>query len=421
MTQTQNNQPQNRAAQNKEAQTIAYFVSEFPARSHTFIRRERDAMIDHGTTIAMHATRRCNIEDLKTDDEKKDHESTWSILPIDWWSVIRTHWRLFSGRPKRYVKTLRKAFKHRLPGAKNALWSAFYFAEAGVLAERLKTIHAKHLHVHFANAGASIGYLAHQLTGIPWSMTLHGACDFEYPAGPLLKDKLESVKHAIFVSKYGMSQAMRQVSPDHWEKFKVVRCGIEPHQLLPFSQLPREFSGPPTVYCIGRLSSEKGQLGMLEAFARLREKMPSAQLKMIGDGPDGQRLLNRSHALGIGDHVAWLGAVSEQTVIDHLRHHAHVLALPSFMEGIPMVLMEAMGNGVPVVAPRIAGIPELVIHQTHGMLYHPADWQDLADRLYDILTNTPLQQTLTINAWKKVDEEFRIDTATKPLAELFQQ
>ncbi len=397
---------------------IAYLVSEYPARSHTFIRREREALVARGLDIDILAIRRCPEEELRSDAERREWERTWSILPIGVLPLLGIVVTRFLRSPVRFFSTLSFALRNRLPGMGYGLWSLFYFIESLVVSRHLEKMDARHLHVHFAIASAHIGILCHRMTGIPWSLTLHGACDFEYPAGPLLGKKLQTAEFAVCVSKYGRSQAMRATGPEHWSKLELVRCGVERGQFIDVDALAEDKDSL-ELYAVGRLSAEKGQLVLLDAFAEVLQSLPEARLSFIGYGPDEALLKARSAELGIAGRITWLGPETESGVIEQLRANAQVLVVPSFMEGLPMVLMEAMANGVCVVAPRLAGIPELVDHGNNGLLYHPADASDMAEKICRLLSDRELRLRLKQAAWQTVSEEFCVDTSVAPLEARF--
>lgn len=398
--------------------SVGYLISEYPARSHTFIRREIEAIRNHDIDIDIFAVHRPDPSSLLSALERKDYDETWSVFPVEVKSLVWAHWKSMFCNPRKYFYTFWRSLTHRNPGAKNLLWSFFYFFEAIYLCQELKQRNVTHLHVHFANVGASVGRLCHFYLGLSWSMTLHGASDFEFPAGPLLSDKLQSASFANCASYYGLSQCYRVLDPNDWEKIFVSRCGI-PYRDLPDSIEPSsEHDAPLKLYCVGRISSEKGHLGLLEALRICLEEGLSVELFLIGDGPDRPRLEQRIEELNLDPYIHLLGSQSEQEVLKMVRH-ADLFALPSFMEGIPLVLMEAMGLGVPVIAPRIAGIPELVIDHDTGLLFHPGDWRNMADCIMELAKDPDLANKLRNNARKKVAADFAIETAVLPLVEAF--
>jgi glycosyltransferase involved in cell wall biosynthesis len=230
----------------------------------------------------------------------------------------------------------------------------------------------------------------------------------------LLADK---VRHADFVacaSWFMRAQAMRVADPADWGKLHVVRCGIDPSAM----PQPAEPSGGPARFiCVGRLSSEKGHRGLLEAFFRVRKAIPGAQLDLVGDGPLRAELEALTGNLGIAEAVTFRGALSEAETLARIAA-ADVLVLPSFMEGLPLVIMEAMALARPVVASGVAGIPELVRGGANGVLVPPSNWDALAEAMVDLGSDSAQRQRLGAAAKVAVLEHLAIDEAVKPLIPL---
>jgi glycosyltransferase involved in cell wall biosynthesis len=288
-----------------------------------------------------------------------------------------------------------------------------YFAEALVLARELKRRGITRLHNHFANAGAIVGYLATGLLEIPWSFTMHGISETDYPAGLLLGKKIEAADFVACVSYFGRAQAMRLVSPDHWGKLHIVRCG------LPLARLPEPTHREPNrIICVGRLSPEKGQAGLLEAFIAIAASSAEARLVFVGDGPEAADLRSRSHDLGIADKVTFAGRLGEQETLEQIGASG-ILVLPSFMEGLPIVLMEAMALGTIVIASRVAGIPELVEDGKSGLLFTPSNWDELADCIQRLLDDEELRKALAHKGQSAVSTEFDIKRSASRLQTLF--
>jgi glycosyltransferase involved in cell wall biosynthesis len=341
--------------------------------------------------------------------------STFYVLPPALGGLIAAHLWALASRPLTYLSTLGLSLRHRLPGIKAILYSLFYFAEAVIVARELQRRRVTHLHNHFANPAANVGLLASRFLGIPWSLTLHGISEFDYPSGPLLPDKLRAASFVACVSHFGRSQAMRVVEPELWSKMIIVRCGIET-ALLPQRDSTRR--DPLRVLCVGRLSPEKGHAGLLEAFAQLLARGISAELRLLGDGPERARVEQKIAALGLQSRVVVRGQQPDTEVMAELAT-ADVLVMSSLMEGLPVVLMEALGAGVPVIAPRVAGIPELAADGETALLFHPGDFTGLADQLVAMLGDPALRERLGTRGRERVLAEFDADGACAPLAKLF--
>lgn len=391
---------------------LAYLVSEYPKRSHTFIRREIVELRKRGANINIFSIRKPNKSELLCEQDWDDYKDTWSILPVPIYNVLKIHLKLLIKEPNSYFSTLIAAFKHRNSGFKNGLWSIFYFVEAILLSNQIQKQDIKHLHIHFANAGADIGYLAAKYTNCTWSITIHGSCDFDYPAGTLLGKKLESVSFANCASNFGRAQAFRVVDSKFWQKIFISRCGIELDALPEL--VTRQSNNKFRIICVGRISSEKGHIGLIEACAKVFKEFDNAELVLIGDGPDRANIEYSIKNNGISDKVTLLGNVSEAEVLSQLVD-ADLFALPSLMEGVPLVLMEAMAMSIPVVAPRLAGIPELVEDRVSGLLYTPADWDDMSSKILELIEDKKMTSTLVKNGRKKVLDEFVINKSVEPL------
>ncbi|MES2290521.1 MAG: glycosyltransferase family 4 protein [Pseudomonadota bacterium] len=395
---------------------IAYLVSQYPATSHTFIRREVEAMRRHGVDIDTFSVRRPSAAEIVSPDDATAHDTTFYILPLSPLRLIGAHLSALMTGPVRYLATFGTALKHRAPGLRALLWSLFHFVESIVLARELRRRSIAHLHNHFANAGATVGYLAAHYLRLPWSLTLHGISETDYPAGLMLADKVRAAQFVACVSWFGRAQAMRLVEPDQWPKFETVRCALDLNALAPIAQTAR--AEQQSIVCVGRLSSEKGHYGLLSALAAVRSQGVDAKLTLIGDGPEGARLKAMAAALLPEDAVMFAGRLDEIATLAAVAQ-ADLLVLPSFMEGLPVVLMEAMALGTPVISSRIAGVPELITEGVEGRLFTPANWDELAQVLAQALTETEATARMAVAAREKIAREFDIEKAVFPLIERF--
>ena len=272
------------------------------------------------------------------------------------------------------------------------------------------------LHNHFANSGATVGLLARRHAKISWSFTIHGISEFDYPAGVNLAAKVEAASFVACVSYFGRAQAARMVDPSYWPRLRIVRCGLELDRLpLPVSEDGHQIR----LIFVGRLSAEKGVSGLIEAMSLMKSGTPS-KLVIVGDGPLRASLERQRDALGLAERIEFLGRLSERETMMQIAR-SDVLVLPSFMEGLPVVLMEALGLGIPVVASRVAGIPELVEHGCTGLLFSASNWPELADSLDRLLDDNELRQLLGRNGPPRIAREFDVLTSASRLHGLFQE
>jgi colanic acid/amylovoran biosynthesis glycosyltransferase len=394
---------------------IAYLVSQYPAASHTFIRREIAALRARGATIETFSIREPSPNERVAAVDREEYDRTFYVLPIDWPLLITSHTSALATKPIKYLKTLKLALGHRVPGVKAFVWALAHFAESIIIAQELDKRDIEHVHNHFANSGANVGFLATRFLGLPWSMSLHGISETDYPAGNLLPAKLREANFAVCISHYTKSQAMRVVEPEHWKKFVLVHCGID-LSVLP-TRTPSAGRSRLRIICVGRLAPEKGTHGLIEAFAMLRARGDDAELVLVGDGPDKASLEHEIKAQGLESSVTMLGRLAEPDTLAQIAQ-SDVLVLASFMEGLPVVLMEAMALGLPVIAPRVAGVPELVEDGVHGYLFAPSAWQELADCMHRMM-DPAARARLCQNNRAKVEAEFEINTAVAPLEQRF--
>lgn len=393
---------------------VAYLTSQYPATSHTFISREVAAVRARGVAVDTFSIRRPTDAELKDAAVAEESRDTFTILAQPLTRVASSHLRMFAARPGRYLATLALAARHRPPGFRAFALSIAHFAEAVLLADELQRRKITRLHNHFANSGATVGYLAASFLNLPWSFTMHGISETDYPAGLMLGRKIAGADFVACVSYFGRAQAMRLTDPAHWPKLRIVRCG------LPLDDLPARADnrGAHRIICVGRLSPEKGQAGLLEAFAKVAVEQ-DLELLLVGDGPDRAQLEDRATALGITTQVTFAGRCGEKATLAQIAA-SDVLVLPSFMEGLPIVLMEAMALGTPVIASRVAGVPELVVDGESGLLFTPSDWDGLADCLRRLSSDQALRERLAAGARSAVRDHFDIRHSAQVMVELFE-
>jgi glycosyltransferase involved in cell wall biosynthesis len=314
--------------------------------------------------------------------------------------------------------TLREALHHRVPGLAAAIQTLRSFEEAIRLALELRRRGHVHLHNHFANDGGSVGYLASRYLGTTWSLTLHGTSEFDYPAVLLLSAKIKAAAFVACVSHFGRAQAMRVVDAEQWSKLVVTRCGVEldrrPERPRPLEPSTPVDGAPIRLLTVGRLSAEKGQAGLIAAFAGAVERGVQAELRLIGEGPQRWRIQREIERHRLTSLCTLVGRMPEAAVLREIAG-ADLFVLSSLMEGLPVVLIEAMSLGVPVIAPRVAGVPELVEHGITGLLFSPGNWNELADHIVSLVDNHELRAGLGKAGRGYVETWFDITRTVEPL------
>jgi glycosyltransferase involved in cell wall biosynthesis len=347
-----------------------------------FIRREIEALRRLGVVVETASLRTPSEAELLTEADRLERASTYYIQPVRPLALLREHLLIGLGSPLRYLQTLHKALLHRRAGARGLLWALFHFAEAIQLAAELGRRGVEHIHSHFANAGGTVGLLASEVLGVGWSVTLHGLSDFGDPEGQRLAEKIGEARFVACVSEHGRAQALRFGGPAAAGHTHVVRCGLPANAFRDRARGDEAGEGtdPLRIICVGRLAPEKGHLGLLEALASARSDGLEARLTLVGEGPERPEIEARIAALGIGEHVDLPGALAGPALRDRLAD-SDLFVLSSFMEGLPVTLMEALAVGTPAVVPGLSGIPELVRQDEEGWLYTAGRFDSLADAL----------------------------------------
>ena len=403
---------------------LAYLCSQYPAVSHTFVLREVEALRALGAQIDTFSIRRAGAEQLLARADEEAFRTTYAILPPRWGALLMAHMRLLAGAPSAYLSGLAEAMRLAAPGVRGALWQVFYFAESVDLWRQCSRRGIRHIHVHMANVAADVALLAAHIgtTADPsrpwsWSYTQHGPREFEDLMHFRLAEKVSRALFVVCISDYARSQLMSVSDPDIWERLHVVHVGIPIAQFTRVQGQTRP-AGHPMILFIGRQVSKKGQGVLLEAIELLERRGRIVDATLAGSGPAMESLEALAQRLGIGARVSFPGAVGQDDIHD-LYARASIFCLPSFAEGVPGVLMEAMAMELPCVTTQIAGIPELIRNGENGVLVTPGRADELADALERLLEDPQLCSEIGARGREKVVRDFNTETTARQLYELF--
>ena len=366
---------------------IAYILNTYPQPSHSFIRREVQALERHGVEIERIAMRPADVPLVDPGDIDEQGRTDYVLAKGGGRLVtglVRRMWR----SPRRFRSALAKALEMGGRSQVGRLRHLIYLAEAAYVADRVEGEGIDHLHAHFGTNSTTVALLAAMLADVPgglgYSFTTHGPEEFDAPQVLSLGAKVDTADFAVAISSFGRSQLSRWAAFGSWARLKVVHCGIEPSRFSQPQPLPE---GPLRLAAIGRFVEQKGQMVLIHALAKLVETHPDLHLSLIGDGEMRQDLEAAIARYDLSRHVTLTGWLSEADVRAELAK-AHALVMPSFAEGLPMVVMEAMAAARPVVATYIAGTPELVVPGQTGLLVPAGDPDVLAEAIAD-LAGTP--------------------------------
>ncbi|WP_091302543.1 glycosyltransferase [Gemmobacter aquatilis] len=355
---------------------IACLVNTYPRASHTFIRREIHALERMGFAVHRLAMRSDRAA-LQDEADKAEDLRTEHVLELGRSRLAGTALGWMLRHPAASARALACAWRLG-KRAGNRPRHAVYLAEAAYVAARCHTLGIHHIHAHFGTNSASVALLAHLLGGPRYSFTVHGPEEFDAPHSLALDEKIRHAAFTVAISSFGRSQLCRWSAVTDWPRLKVVHCGIEPARFPDPAPVPAKLR----LVAIGRFSEQKGFPLLIEAVAQAIRHHPDLHLTLVGDGPLRGEIeaLIETHTLR--RHVTLAGWLTEAQVRAELAA-AQALVLPSFAEGLPMVVMEAMAAGRPVLATAIAGLPELVTPET-GWLVPAGDATALAEGINQI-------------------------------------
>ncbi len=394
---------------------IAYFINQYPRVSHSFIRREILALERQGLAVERFALRGWDAE-LVDREDLAEREKTRYVLRHGLWPLLKAVLRVMRLSPKAFFTTLRLAFRMGWRADRPMPYHLVYLAEACRIVEWIRSADISHIHAHFGTNSAEVVMLVHSLGGPPYSFTVHGPEEFDRPRFLKLGEKIHRAAFVAAISSFGRSQLYRWVGHGEWPKIREIHCGLEPafHQIEP-EPLPDS----PRLVCVGRLCEQKGQVLLIEAAHRLAQKGLDYELVLAGDGEMRGEIERLITLYGLREKVRITGWISSDQVRDELLA-ARGLVLPSFAEGLPVVIMEAMALRRPVLTTYVAGIPELVRGGETGWLVPAGSIDELQTAMEEILA-APIEQLQRMGeaGYRRVTEHHDIDTEAAKLARLF--
>lgn len=343
---------------------IAYLTSQYPRATDTFIREEVAGLRQMGFNVHPFSIRRPDTSQWISDEIRAEGQRTCFLLALSPVRLAGAALRALVSKPGRFIDTLGLCFKTGAPGVRWRVRQMAYFFEACALAEEMARRGVRHLHNHMGENSANVAMLASNLSGIPYSLTIHGPYIFFAPRQWALGEKIRRSAFTACITSFCRSQCMIFTPAEAWDRMSVVHCGLNERFL-------GEAAGPvtdePQLVNVGRLCAEKGQLLLVKAMAELKRLGVAAQLVLVGDGEMRGDVESEIGRHGLGDRVRITGWVDSDRVRQEVAA-ARALVSCSFAEGLPRVVIEALGLGRPVVGTAIAGMPELVIPGENGWL-----------------------------------------------------
>lgn len=403
---------------------VAYIMSRFPKLTETFILYEMLAMGQQGIQVEVYPLLREHEDRMHPEAEQ--FVKTAHFQPFLSLSIIRANLHFLLRKPLAYLKVLWDVLW--------ANWGSFnfftgvigIFPKSALFAYQMRADNVQHIHAHFASHPAAAAYIIHRLVDIPYSFTAHGS-DLHRDRH-MLREKVAEAAFVAAISEYNKELIVSECGGNYRDKVNVVHCGIDTEIFRARAhETPYEKGENPfMILCIGTLHEVKGQAYLIDACRLLQDRGLNFECHFVGDGPDRESLTALVEQTGLSDKVHFQGRLTRDEIA-RLLLDADVLAAPSVptrdgrREGIPVVLMEAMGSGVPVVASNLSGIPELVNDQLTGLLITPRDATSLANALESCIKDPQLRHRLGRAGREKVLREFDLNKSAARLAQYFME
>lgn len=396
---------------------VAYLINQYPKVSHSFIRREIQALERLGLDISRVAIRGWDLELADPVDEAERSKTTYVLkqgIFVLLWSLVR----MLLLQPARLMSALSLALQMTRQSDRHLLMHIAYLAEACRIVPWMSKWGIGHLHAHFGTNSAEVAMLVHELGGPPWSFTVHGPEEFDRKLVIGLAEKVRRSAFVVSISSFGRAQLYRLVDHELWPKIHVVHCGVD----ASFEALPKQANELSRRFvCVGRLCEQKGQILLLEAAKLLSAKGIRFEIVLAGDGdmrPALENFIAHNDLAGIVRITGWISG-------DQVRQEmiaSRALVLPSFAEGLPVVIMEAMASRRPIISTYVAGIPELVRDGRDGWLIPAGDVDALVHAMEACLTLPDASiAEMGVDAREQVLKRHSIDIEARKLAGLFEK
>ncbi|MFQ5652195.1 MAG: glycosyltransferase family 4 protein [bacterium] len=396
---------------------IAYIMSRFPKLTETFVLYEILAMRELADGVEIYPLLRERQPWAHKEAIALSNEAHYE--PFFSWQILKAQWRFIRCCPRKYFGMVAEVFGGTL-GSSNFFFGAFgIFAKSVKFAYDMASSGVTHVHAHFATHPAVAALIIHRLTGIPFSFTAHGS-DLHVERRMLAR-KVQASKFAVAISSYNKEMMVEESGEACRDKIHVVHCGVEPEV---FAFTPAKNNPVFQILCVASYETVKGHQYLIEACRLLAARGHDFECHLIGAGPIQREVEQKIQASGVAERFHVHGGKTRDELLQFLAK-ADVKVLASVQtangkrEGIPVVLMEAMACGLPVVASRISGIPELVDHEEAGLLFPPGDSNALADALEVLLGNRALRVKMGTKGREKIIKEFDLKKNATELYRLF--
>jgi colanic acid/amylovoran biosynthesis glycosyltransferase len=399
--------------------SVAYLTSQYPMLSMSFLLREVIALRALGLHIDAASI---NVTDRPLDrmtaEEATEARNAYHLKGHGSSGAILAHVKTLLTNPGGYCRGIGMAAGFGGVDLKRLFYHLMYFTQALMVGVWMQDKRLRHLHVHLGSQAATVGMYVKRIHGFGFSITVHGPDEFWDTQGQILTEKVAAADFICCISYFCRSQLMRLSPYAHWNKLLVARLGVdtEVFRPKPFVAAPETF----VILSVGRLVPAKGQHQLLDAVDRLAQQGRRVRLHLVGTGPDEASLRERVSIFKDPGVVVFEGPVNQDRIRE-LYGKADVFCIPSFAEGIPVVLMEAMAMEIPCVTTQIAGIPELIRSEVDGLLVAASDMDGLTEALARMMDDGAMRERMGKSSRARVVEQYNLQRNMEALAAIFRE
>ena len=386
---------------------IAYVINVFPKLSESFILNEIVELLKNGHDIQIYSLIK-PTEDVKHEEVEKYHilEKTYYF---SFKHLLKTNFiKLLKYFLYGVIQDLSESSKYNLKRNLKMAYFATVMKENGV----------EFIHTHFASMG-NIARRLGKMLGLQYTFTAHAFEIFINPNIKMLKQNIDDAAIVFTPSKYN-KQYLIDLTNCEEKKIEIIHATIDPAK---FSRTKK--SDKKQIIMAARLVEKKGMEYMIKAMKDITRRYPDAILKIIGDGPLLNELIQLVRINNLENNVKFLGSISDEEYFNELESSI-IAALPCIIsengdrDVCPLTLQEAMSMEVPVISTNVHSIPELIDDGITGKLVPPKNEKALADAVIELIGDAGLRYRMGENGRKKIMEEFNVDVQMKKQVMLWQ-
>ena len=397
---------------------LGYLVSQYPAVSHTFVLHEVLTLRRYGVDVRVASVRECDRPMTRLSaDEAQEAQRTFCVIGAGPLHALLASIRVLGRHPRGYLRGLLYAWRLSRGTPRLLVRYTWYFLEAVVAGNYFERQGVTDIHTHFSS---TVLLILARIFRVRYSLTVHGSGEFVDVVGFHLAEKVAGANFVATVGQYGMSQVMNASDPMHWHKVVSLPLGVHVETFSPREARQRALNEPFRLLSVGRLSPPKGYPILLQAVVLLRERGADVRLTLVGEGPERATLEKLIGLANLGDCVRLVGACNHDRLPDYYQA-SDAFVMSSFLEGVPVVLMEAMAMELPCVATWITGIPEIIEKDVEGLLVPPASAAAIADAVERLMKEPEEARRLGAAARRKVLAKYHLERNVARLAEEFRR